>query len=73
MNRMMLKRIEHASDEAMLEIVMAITRRYDRLFPDYEVLFTSLHREGPGRRKDIQQLCEFLLRIEDRRDAERSC
>lgn len=59
-----LKRIEHASESEIHEMIRAMIRRYDRLFPEYEISFVSLHRNAPERQQDIRRLMDYLRRAE---------
>lgn len=54
-------RIENADGGEISEIIRAIIRGYRKLFPDWEVIFLSMHRNDPVKReKDIENLLRYL-------------
>ena len=54
-----LNRIEQADDFEINEIMAAVRRRYQILFPDWEVLYLSCPKNDPDARK---QMLDFLIR-----------
>lgn len=55
-----IKAIENASDTQINEIINAVTRRYERLYPDWEVVFYSISREPKKRRTQKWQLLRMI-------------
>ena len=59
----MLTRIEEADDCEISEIIRAVIRRYQRVFPDWEVVFYSLPKADEiQRRASIDGLIDMLNR-----------
>lgn len=53
--------IEQADDFEINEIINAVIRRYQAVFPDWEVMFLSLPKNDPEeRRKALQSIINFL-------------
>ena len=55
-----LERILLASDKELNQILDAVTRRYCRLFPDWDILFLSLPREPEQRKQQLKTMLEQL-------------
>jgi len=55
-----LERIEQADDREISEIAQAAMRRYEKVFPDWEVGLLSLHKDPALRQKEIEEIMEFL-------------
>lgn len=66
------ERIRSANGAELNEIINAAIRRYGELFPEWEMHFISMHRNGEKRRADIQKLVQFLEAVEERRRNEES-
>ena len=58
----LMKKIEDANTEELSRIVHAVIRRYSVLYPEWEVVFYSLHRDDEQRRKEISGLIQMLTR-----------
>ena len=56
-----MDRIGHADDIEINEIIQAVIRRYQRVYPDWEVVFLALPKNDPVERK---RLLETILNIE---------
>ena len=56
-----LEVIQQADDYQINEIINALTERYKRVFPDWEVVFLALPLHDPVQRK---QTIEYVLRCE---------
>lgn len=54
----LLLRIEYADHHEIDEIINALQRRYRRLFPDWDVMFLSVHS---GNKKECAQQVELLI------------
>ena len=52
--------IEDADALEIDPILNAITRRYCRLFPDWDILFLSLPREPEQRKHQLEQMLEHI-------------
>jgi len=59
-----LERIDHSDDREIGDILGAIIKRFNRIHPDYELVFTSLHKEGDVRLQEIRRFYEYLIRQE---------
>lgn len=57
-----LKAIENFDDPQLNEIIQAVIRRYQTLFPDWDVMFLSLSRNPEERRKQLDLTVDFLNR-----------
>ena len=55
-----LKAIEQANDMQISEIIRAVIRRYDFVFPDWDVFFLSLPKEPIERRSQLEHMLEHL-------------
>lgn len=55
-----LKYIEQADDFETTEIIQAIICRFSRVYPGWEVLFLSVHKEPEQRKRDIEGLIQML-------------
>lgn len=66
------ERIRNANGEELNEIINAVIRRYGELFPEWEMHFVSMHRDGEKRKADIQKLFHFLEAVEEWRRNEGS-
>lgn len=60
----LLARIEHAGDDEIDDIITAITQRYNREYPDWEIAFLSLPKNDP--QACIQRLEEIAAQIRGR-------
>jgi len=57
----LLKMIEEADESRISEIIGAVIRRYNTLYPDWEVFFYSVPRKNSEeRRKAVDALLGFL-------------
>ena len=56
-----LDRISHADDIEINEIIQAVIRRYQRVYPGWEVVFLALPKNDPEERK---RLLESILAFE---------
>ena len=53
--------IHQADDTQINEIIQAVVKRYARVFPDWEVIFLSLPRNNPAKRREmIQSALDFF-------------
>lgn len=55
-----LKVIEKADDFQNEQILDAIRRRYATLYPDWEIIFASLHRDPVERKHDVAFIVKML-------------
>lgn len=51
-----LAAIENADDIEINQILDAVTRRYNRVFPEWEVLFLSISRDPEEKNKQLEQM-----------------
>ena len=58
----MLKKIERSDDDEIMQIIQAVQRRYEVLFPDWEVSFLSLPIEPVERKRQLDLFCDFILK-----------
>ena len=47
--------IEHANDLEIQEIMDAVERRFALAYPQWDVLYTAVHKDPELRRKDLQE------------------
>ena len=60
MNEQIIEAIEQADDERISDVIQAVIRRYGQLFPEWEVIFLSVHKDPKLRAKDIKAHIRFL-------------
>ena len=59
--KMLLNRIENASDYEIGDIMQAVIKRYKNLFPGWQTLFLSVPSNDEKERiESIEQMLEFL-------------
>ena len=63
-----LKRITHSDDFELSQIIQAVVKRYQDVFPDWEVVFLSMPKNNPEVR---MQTLTYILRREDLRSIRR--
>lgn len=63
-----IKQIEEADDLAISRIIEAVIKRFSRLYPEWEVVFFSLHRDQQKRAEDIKELVK-RLEMEEKEDS----
>jgi len=56
-----IERICYASDLEINRILDAVTLRYCRLFPEWDILFLSLPKEPEQRRSQLEQMLRMLV------------
>ena len=56
-----LRRIERADDLEIGEVIQAVIRRYQKIYPEWEAIFLTIPRNDPEERKRIM---EMILSIE---------
>ena len=59
----LIQTIEQADGELVDEIIQALQRRYQKLYPQWEVMFLSVPREDCEERRRI---LERIFQMEDR-------
>ena len=52
--------IEHANDLEIQEIMDAVERRFALAYPQWDVLYTAVHKDPELRRKDLQELTVYI-------------
>ena len=62
LDEQIIKAIEQADDLLIGDVINAVIRRYAQVFPEWEVMFLSLHKEPKARAKDIKAHIKFLKR-----------
>ncbi len=62
MDEKIIKAIQQADDLLISDVINAVIYRYAQLFPEWEVMFLSLHKEPKERAKDIKTHIKFLKR-----------
>ena len=55
-----LERIEQANDLEIQEIIDSIICRYNEYYPEWEVMFLSLHKDKNKRKDDIARIIDML-------------
>ena len=58
----LMKKIEKADGAELYQIIHAVIRRYAVLYPDWEVVFYSMHRHGALRISDLSELIHMLTK-----------
>lgn len=64
-----LARIKKANDKEVQQIVDAIIHRYSIFFPDWEVMFFSMHKEPQQRAKDIDDIIQIFQIMKEKVDS----
>ena len=55
-----LTAIEHANDIQISQIIRAVIRRYNLVFPEWDILFLSIPKEPDQRRAQLEDMLEHL-------------
>ena len=55
-----LKTIVQADDFQIREIMDAVERRFALAYPQWDVLYTAVHKDPELRRKDLQELTVYI-------------
>ena len=55
-----LDQIEQADDDQINMIIEAIINRYASYYPDWEILFLSLHKDSALRKQDLENAFNML-------------
>ncbi len=61
----LLEIIEQADDLFVSKIIDAVIKRYSLMFPDWEVMFLSYHKEPKVRTRDIDGHIRFLEKLKE--------
>ena len=62
LQRYIFWKIEHANDEEISELILAIQRRYDRLHPEWDTILLSLKKDPKEREQQFELFREFILK-----------
>lgn len=54
--------IENAEDMQLNAIMDAVEHRYRTAYPEWEVIYVSVHREKDQRKRDIDSIIDLLYR-----------
>ena len=58
--------IEQADDIQISRVIQSVIRRYDRIYPDHDVVFLSLPKNDPQERRQVLQgALDMLGRTEE--------
>ena len=60
LNEEIIKAIQQADDFLIRDVINAVIHRYAQIFPEWEVMFLTLHKEPKARAKDIKAHIKFL-------------
>ena len=55
-----LYQIEQADDDQINMIIEAIKKRYANYYPDWEIMFLSLHKDSTLRKQDLENAFNML-------------
>ena len=55
-----LNRIKTADDYEISQMILAIVKRYSKVYPDWEVMFLSLPKDPEERREQLVLMMEML-------------
>ena len=59
-----LSRIAQASYTELEQIMRAVENRFSVAFPDWEVIYVSVHKDPKLRKEEVARLLEFIERTD---------
>ncbi len=55
-----LNKVQSMTEVELQELMDAIQQRYTEAYPEWEVLYLSLHRDPALRQEEVKELLDFL-------------
>lgn len=59
-----IRAIEQADDQLINAVISAVISRYSRVFPEWDVMFLSMHKDPKERAKDIKSHIRYLKKMD---------